>query len=484
MSYDVDINRSTVSKSFFWKMFERLMSQGVNLVVQIVLARIILPEHFGSLAIIAALTNYANIFVQSGISTVIVQKNDLDRKDVSTLLTFSLAIAAFFYLILFIGAPYLAAYYNLPILCSALRVISLTLFFNSINAVQTGLLTRQMQFKRIFLRTIIAVPVAGFVGIFMALKGFGLWALVAHTLVNILCVVGFMSLDKNLRIPIGFDSFKFRKLFGFTSKIMLTGLISGGHDFIRTMLIGKKYTRDNLAYYDKGYSYSNLVTLVVKQSLGTVLLPAFSRKQDDTTKLKIMARRTVSLSNFIMMPVLVAVAMISKPLILLLLTEKWLACVPFLTIFCFLRIPGNIVTVDNQVYYALGRSGINLFYEIGLFAVNITVLLFTIRISIMAIAIGALIVEFLGLFAICLISKKVYGYTLSNRFTDLWKTILNSFIMAVGIYGLSLLNFGTFVTLTIQITAAIIIYLLMCYLTRDDNCHYCLSLIKEVLHRN
>lgn len=484
MSYEVNINRSTVSKSFFWKMFERAMSQGINLVVQIVLARIILPDHFGSLAIIVALTNYANIFVQSGISTVIIQRNNLDKKDVSTLLTFSLAIATLFYIILFFSAPFIASYYQSEILCPSLRVISLTLFLNSINSVQTGLLTRQMKFKTIFYRSIIAVPVSGITGILMALKGFGLWALVAQTLVNMLCIVIFMSFDRNLRVPIFFSLSRFKQLFGFTSKIILTSLVAGGHDFIRTMLIGKKYSREDLAYYDKGYSYSSLVTLIVKQSIGSVLLPTFSREQDNTLKLKNMARRSVSLSNFILMPVLVAVAMMSKPLVLLLLTENWLACVPFLALFCFLRIPGNIIAVDNQVFYALGKSEINLFYEIGLFVLNVTVLLVTVRIGIMAIAVGALIVEFLGLFVICLISSKIYDYSFINRIADLWKTIFGSLIMAVGIYGVSLFNLKPFLLILVQMSVAVIIYLLMCRLTKNDNYHYCLSLIKEVLHRN
>lgn len=483
MSYDVQINRSTVTKSFFWKIFERVMSQGVNLVIQIVLARILLPEHFGSLAIIVALTNYANIFVQSGISTVIVQKNDLETKDVSTLLTFSLAIAVFFYIILFAGAPFFASYYKSSILSPTLRVISLTLFLNSISSVQTGLLTRQMKFKALFFRTIVAVPVSGVVGIIMALNGFGLWALVSHTMVNMLCIVIFMSFDKQLRVPLGFSFTRMKSMFGYTMKIMLTGLVSGGHDFIRTMLIGKKYSAESLAYYDKGYTYSSLVTMVVKQSLGSVLLPTFSREQDNREKIKYMARRTVSMSNFILMPVLVAVAMMSKPLILLLLTDKWLACVPFLTLFCFLRLPGNIIAVDNQVYYALGRSGINLFYEIGLFVLNVSVLLITVRISIMAIAVGALLVEFVGLLAICLTSKRVYDYTLSNRFADLWKTTLSSFVMALCIYGVSYINVGPIPLLMIEIVVAVSVYMAMCRLTKDDNIQYSLALVKDLLHK-
>lgn len=481
MSYDVNINKSKVTNSFFWKMTERIMSQGVNLLVQIILARILLPEHFGSLAIIAALTNYANIFVQSGISTVIVQKKELNKEDLSTLQTFSLAVALFFYSILFFAAPFIASYYNSAILSPALRVISLMLFLNAITAVQTGVLSRQMRFKAIFMRTMVAVPLSGVVGIVMAIKGFGLWALVAHSIVNALVIVVLMSFDKELRIPLGFSWKRFKPLFSFSGKVMLTSLVSGGHDFIRTMMIGKKYSTEQLAFYDKGYTYSSMVSSVIRQSIGSVLLPAFSRQQDDIQTLRNMARRSVRLASFILFPVLVAVAMMAEPLVVLLLTEKWLACVPFLAIFCILRIPGPIISVDNQVYYALGKSELNLYYEIGLFVVNVSVLLVTVQISVMAIAVGALIVEFLGLLAIFVISSRLYGYTLGQRISDIWKPGISTIIMGLFIYAISILGLSYWLTLIIQLCGGIAVYTMMSMLLKDDSFDYCIDLLRETI---
>ena len=483
MSYDVEINRSKVTKSFFWKLSERLMSQGVSLLVQIVLARILLPEDFGSLVIIVAISNYANIFVQSGITTVIVQKKDLDKKDLSTLLTFSLAIAAFFYLLLFLGAPLLANYYNLSILCPSLRVMSLILFFNSFSAVQTGVLTRQMRFKKIFLCTIVAVLVSGIIGIIMALKGWGLWALIAYYLINIVVVVLFMNLDKDLSIPLGFSFAKFKVLFLFTGKVMLTSLVSSGHDLIRTMMIGKHYTSSELAYYDKGYSYSSLVTSVIRQTISSVMLPAFSMRQDNIDGLKSMARRSFRITAFLLVPVLVVVAVMAKPLIVLLLTEKWLPSATFLTIFCFLRIPGPIVSIDNQVYYALGKSEVNLFYEIGLFVFNIIFLLLAVRISVMAIAYGALIVEFIGFCAICIISSKIYGYSLKERLSDLWRPFVNTLVMALSVYAVTAIGLGIGLTIIIQLMIGVFVYIAMASITKDDSLQYCINTLREIIHK-
>jgi O-antigen/teichoic acid export membrane protein len=481
--YEVDVNRGKVAKSFFWKVLERLFSQGIGFAVQIVLARILLPEDFGSLAIIVAFTGYATLFVSSGITTTVIQKKGLDRTDLSTLMTYTLGMASVFYIILYFIAPFIASYYNAPILQTTLRVLALTLFLQGINSVQTGLLQRQMSFRQLFVRTLIAAPIAGVIGIAMALNGLGLWALVGHTIANQLLVIIVMSFDKNCRIPLGFSWVRMKEIFPFTSKIMLTYATSGFFDLVRTSMIGKRYTREDLAYYDKGVTYSSYVTMLINQSMGSVLLPAFSRKQDSVDSLKNMARRSVKLTSFIMIPILVSVAVMAKPLIEVLLTEKWLPCAPFLVIYCFLRIPGPILNIDKQVFYALGKSGVNLYYEIGLFIFNFIALFIAIKINVLAIAIGALIIEVLGAIAIFIISSKVYHYTMRERFLDMWKPTLGAIVMAVALYGISLTGMPSTITLSIQILVSIIVYLLMLKITKDDNLSYCISTITDAMHK-
>lgn len=481
--YEADVNKGNIAKSFFWKILERCFSQGIGFIVQIILARILLPEEFGSLAIIVAFTSYATIFVSSGISTTVIQKKGLDRTDLSTLMTYTLGMAFVFYVVLFFVAPLISTYYDAPILKPTLRVLALTLFLQGINSVQTGLLQRRMSFRQLFVRTMIASPVAGAIGILMALNGFGLWSLVAHPIANQLLIIIVMSFDKDCRIPLGFSCSKMKEIFPFTSKIMLTYATSGLFDLVRTSMIGKKYSREDLAYYDKGLTYSSYVTMLINQSMGSVLLPAFSRKQDNVETLRAMARRSVKVTSFIMIPILFAVAVMAKPLILVLLTEKWLPCVPFLMIYCFLRIPGPILNIDKQVFYALGKSGVNLFYEIGLFVLNIAILLFAIRINVLAIAIGALIVELLGTIAIFIISSKVYNYTLKDRFLDMWKPIVGSVVMSTALYSVSVLGLPSSATVIIQIFVGVLVYYMMAKLLKDDNLLYCLSVAKDLLKK-
>ncbi len=477
------VSQEKVAVSFLWKFLERLFSQGINLLVQIVLARILLPEDFGILAIVVAIMNFLSIFVQSGLSTAIVQRKSITPIEISTLLTFSVAVASVLYVGVFFSAPLIASYYELPDLLWILRVLGITLILNAINSIQTAILSRRMAFKTLFVRTAIAIPAAGALGIVLALLGFGVWALVAQTIANVLIIIIFMSFDRSLRIRFGFSKESFLQLYGFSSKILLASLISSGHDSIRTMVIGKKYSEADLAYYDRGLTYSGYVSLIINATISGVLLPAFSQKQDDPETLRGMARRSVKLASFVMIPVLLGVAALSEPLIRIVLTEKWLPCVPFLVLFCILRIPGCIFSVDKQIYFAIGKSGLNLFYEATLLVMNLTVLIVMANYSIMAIAIGALVIELLGAIVLCIISAKVYGYSVGMRIKDIIKPLFASAVMIGGMLALGALPINGFVKLLLQVLLGIALYFGSSLLLRDDSLFYTVNILKNIKNR-
>lgn len=469
MQKDSVVSKDTVVSALFWKSLERVFSQGLNLAVQIVLARILIPDDFGRVAIISAIINYAFIFVQAGLGTALIQKNELENKDVDTLFTGSIVIAAFFYCLLFVFSPFVADYYQMPDLIWPMRILSLTLFLGAINSIQTALFSRQMRFKALFFRTLLAVPISGAVGIVMALKGFGIWSLIAHSLVNLLVIVVYMSFDRQIKIRLGFSKKNAYKLYSFSGMILLSGLVSGFSDTCRTMVIGKRYSTSDLAYYDKGYSYSSLVSQIVGITISSVMLPAFSRTQDNFSALLSMVRKSVRMSAFIMFPVLLCLCAAAKPFILLLLTEKWAMAIPFFMLFCIFRIPGLIATIDKQMYYALGNSSISLFYEIGLLAAQVMMLIITVPISISAIAIGAFIVEVLGNCSLFTISSLKYGYTWKNRLLDIIKPLTNGTLAAALVYLVSFFSFSNIVTLLIQIPVGAISYYLLSRITKDDN---------------
>lgn len=478
------IPNSTVLNSLGWKILERFCSQGVNLIIQIILARLLSPADFGSLAIMVAITNYAALFVQSGLATAIVQKKDLDAKDINTLFTASLVIAAIMYMGLFAASGYIAGIYDAPEIIWPLRSLALILFLNAINSVQTALFSRNMQFRQLFLRSIIAVPLSGIIGVAMAYMGFGLWALVAYTLSSMGLTVLVMSLASSYRLRLEFYWDRAKVLYSFSVKILLSSLVCGFGDTLRTLIIGKKYNSTDLAYYDKAYTYSAYFTQIINASITSVLLPTFSRSQDNISELRQMARRSVQLTAFAVIPMLTLVMCIADPFVKLLLTEKWAPSIPFLIIFCILRMPGCIASVDKQVYFALGNSKINLYYEIGLLVANVGMLLFTVPKGVFAIALGYLVIELLGCFFIFCISASFYGYSLLMRLADTLRPILNSVIVYF-IISMPLFTFSSrLIEMIVKVCVGVILYLILCSITKEQNLKYITSIIINKLKMN
>ena len=478
MKNDIKIDRNTVFNSFIWKTLERVLTQGINLAVQVVLARLLLTEVFGSLALIVSITTFANIFVQSGLATSIIQKQDLDELDIATVFTVSLGIAAILYIILFILAPVISNFYQILELKWALRVLALILFLNSIYSVENALLSRQMKFKQLLKRSMIAIPIAGVLSISLAYLGYGIWALVAFSLTNMLVTVLVLSIGTNIKLKFGFSLSRAKQIYSFSGKILIANLITGSHDAIRTMVIGKVYTSSDLAYYDKAYTYAGYISDLARDSIGGVLLPAFSRSQNALDELRRMARKSVSMSAFFMLPILVGFAMVARPVVLVLLTSKWESSILFLVVFCFLRIPTILKNVDFQVYYALGKSEINLIYCIAFCVINIISLLVSVRYGVIYVAIAATITEYLSYVVIVLLSSRIYGYSVKDRFLDLFKPMLNSAVMGLSVWAIGFLSLSIIPLLICQVTVGIVVYLTMCLLTREKNLKLLIDLLK------
>ena len=477
------INRDKVAYSLMWKMLERIFSQGGNLLIQIVLARLLMPEEFGNLAIILAIVNYLSMFVQSGMSSALVQKKDIDQLDVDTVFTITFLGNLAIYVLLFFLSPLISSYYKNNSLITPIRVTSLVLFLYSINSIQMGLLSRNMDFKVIFFRSVFAVPVAGAIAIVMAYTGFGLWALIANLLLAVLFSSIVMAIGTKVHFRFRFSLERAKAIYSFSVKILGASIFSGFSDLFRTMSIGKKYTVSDLAFYDKAYQYSFLILQVVNSSIQAVLFPVFSRKQDDLDKLKVITRQSLRITMFGMTPILMGLFVVAKPAVVVLLTEKWLPCVPYLMLFCIFRWSGCVVGIDKQVYLALAKGGILFYFEVLLLISNVIMLIITIPISVKAIAIGAIIVEYSANFALVLVSRKVYHYSLRERTADLIKPLVNSFVMMLSMYIVVLMDMKMIWLLITQIAVGALTYLAMAKITNDSSLEYICIFIADKYHQ-
>lgn len=479
MSNTQNNKESSIASLFGWKMLERLFAQGSSIIVQIILARLLLPSDFGSLAIILAIVNYLSVFVQSGLSAAIIQKKEISSLDINTLFTISFGIAGVLFILLFIFAPFLAAFYNDSGLTNPIRVSAVLLFLYSIYSIQIGILSRNMDFKTIAIRSSIVVPLSGGIGILMAYYGMGLWSLIVYSILNTLLACIAFSIGNKTSLKFQFSKKSAKDLYSFSIKILGANMVSGFSDLFRTMSIGKKYTTSNLAYYDRAYYYAFTIQQVVNSSLQSVLLPVFSRKQDDISVLKELSRKSIRISMFVMIPFLLGMVVIAKPLVLLLLTEKWLPCVPFLMLFLVFRLAGSVVGIDKQVYLALGKSTIIFYFEVFLLIANIGMLLITIPISVKAIAIGAFIVEYLSSLVLVVISRKVYDYRIRERVSDLYRPVLNSLLMMGTMWLVSQTQLDGAALIILQIIIGLVTYLVLSHVTKDRSLDYFVNTAKN-----
>lgn len=481
MEEEIKTGKGQAASSFIWRFLEKGFTFGTGLLVQIILARIIAPDQYGSLAIIVTITNFAALFVQAGVSTALIQKKEIDGRDIYAVVFLSSIIATVVYGLLFFLAPVVASFYNYPVLKNGLRVLSLCIFFNAYYSIRVALFQRDLKFKALFFRCVIPPIISGIIGIILAVKGFEIWALIIHTLLTSILNCLAVSVKSHFSIERRLDRQKVKAIYSFSLKILITNLISGICDLLRTLIIGKKYSSEDLAYFDKGYTYAMYVSQVLKESSSSVALPILSKKQDDIRNIHDSARKAIRLIAFSSFPVFIGLILVSNELIPVLLKEKWVSCIPFFQLFLLMRLLELLKIIDVQVYYSIGRSEIQMYYWFGFSLISTVSVVICAQISTLAVAFAITVLELVSFIIVQIISCKVFAYKVSERFRDLFKPTINTLVMAASITAFSYFAHPgrLIISLICKILIGVLSYLLMCLITKDDNITMVMSFINK-----
>lgn len=455
--------------SFFWKLSERFSSQFVSLVVTILLARILMPEDYGIIAIIMVFINVANVIVDGGLNTALVQKKDADNTDFSTIFYFSMGFAAMLYAILFAAAPYIGRFYDNNLLPIVLRVLGINLFFNSFNAIQSAYVAKHMMFHKLFYCSLVATLVSGIVGLAMAYSGSGVWALVGLQITMQVVLALAMWCTICWRPSLVFSASRFRPLFNYGWKIFLTNFIIVVYEDIRSLVIGKVYKPSTLAYFDRGRQFPNLIMSNINISLQTILLPAFSNIQDDTAQVKQMMKRSIGVINFFIFPILVGLLVSAKPFVELLLTEKWMPAVPFIQIFCIAFMMMPIQSCNMSAIKALGYSNITLKIEILKKSIETVILIVSFLIGVYAVAWGIVVYNFICILINLYPCRRILNYGIAEQLGDIRASLLISLAMGLAICWFTRLQWHPAWVLLVQAISGLIIYLFLhsIFSTRD-----------------
>lgn len=306
----------------------------------------------------------ANVFVSSGFGLALVQKKNADNKDFSTVFYFNIIFSCILYLIIFSLAPNISKFYGNQLLSPVIRVMAIKLPLAGINSVQNAYVERKMLFKKFFYSTLIGTIVSAIVGIILAYRGFGVWALVFQYIVNSTCDTLILWFTVKWRPEIYFSIKRMKNLFGFGWRMLLSSLINTIYMQLRSLIIGRVYTTQDLAYYNQGRKMPNLFVTNICSTIDSVLFPTMSKSQNDIVKLKKMVRKSIKISSYFMWPIMLGMFVISETLVRLILTEKWIPCVPFMRIACIQLALIPIQTSNLQAIKALGKSSLYLKLEI------------------------------------------------------------------------------------------------------------------------
>ncbi len=473
--------KTSVLSSLFWKFLERGGVTGVQFVVQIILARLLLPADYGIIALIIVFIAISQTFVQSGFGTALIQKKKVTDVDYSSVFYLSLGVALIFYCILFLGAPFIAAFYNQPLIPPVLRILGLTLFFGAVNTIQNAVIARNFLFRKLFVSSLGAVFTSGVVGIAMAYTGYGVWALVGQQMTSIVALCGIMWFTVRWRPKLIFSLVRVKELFSFGWKLLVSGLIETIYRNLSFLIIGKIYPASMLGYYTKGKEFPNALVSNIDSSIQAVMFPAYAKNQDNRPLVKQIMRRALVTSAFLVFPAMAGLAAIAEPLVELLLTKKWLIAVPFLQIFCAVYALWPIHTVNLQAINALGRSDVFLRLEIVKKVIGVSVLAVTVPIGIYAIALGSVVAGVIGTFINTYPNKVLLNYSFVEQWRDLMPSLILSLIMCGVTYSVLFLKLPALATIALQIVVGVVVYLGLAWVLGLESLVYVMNTVREYL---
>lgn len=464
--------KSNVASGLVWKFSERILAQGVSFLLSLILARLLMPEEYGTVALVLVFINLANIFITSGLGDSLIQKKESDEEDFSTMFFCGLIMSLVIYAIMFVSASGIAAFYNNPALIRIIRVLSLQIPLGSVKTIQHAYVIKKMLFKKFFFSTLGGTLFSGILGIILAYKGAGVWAIVFQYLANsfVDMIVLFFTIE--WRPQLCFKKETAKVLFSYGWKLTVAQFLNTAYVNIRNLFIGKLYTEADLAYYNKGDQFPNLIINNVNNSISTVLFPAMASENDNISRLKSITRRSMTLSSYIIFPIMIGLIVVSEPLIRILLTDKWLSCTPYLCISCVYWMFQPCQTANVQVIKALGKSGLYLKLEMIKKFLGIILLIGSLRFGVFAIAFSNVILAFLSAIINIFPNKHLIGYGYGEQICDLSSALFMTLIMGGFVYIEKFVISSDLVLLLFQIFSGILIYIILSVALKDDSFDY------------
>ena len=473
-----NLRKKTVS-GVFWSAIERFSLQGVQFIINIIMARLLLPSDYGIIGMLAVFLLISQTFIDGGFANALIQRKDRTETDFSTVFYFNIFIAVLFYILIFFSAPLIAVFYNMPGLEDVARIIALSLIISSLSTVHKTKLTIDIDFKTQSKISFTAALISGLIGIWMAYKDFGVWALVTQTLINsVLQTTLYYWLSHWFPLKI-FSWHSFKTLFAFGSKLLVSSLIHTVYYNLYSIIIGKKFSAADLGYYTRAEQFATFPSSNVNSIISRVTFPILSGIEDDDERLTVAYRKYIRLASFIIFPLMIGLAVLAKPLIILLLTEKWLGVVILLQILCLDWMLDHLSIINLNLLYVKGRSDWALRLEIVKKIIATIILFSSIPFGIVGMCWGRVLYSIIATYLNSYYTKSLIGLSLGEQIKDIFPSLIISVLMGGVVYGSTVLLSSVVLQLFVGFCIGASIYLIMSRLCKIDSLHELLLLVRN-----
>lgn len=474
------MNGKKVISNMIWRFAERSSAQIVTFLVSIVLARILDPSVYGTVALVTVFTSILQIFIDSGLGNSLIQKKDADNIDFSTVFYTNILFCLLIYLVMFVCAPFIAKFYGNNDMTLMLRVLSITVIIAGVKNIQQAYVARNLLFRKFFYSTIGGTIFSAFVGIGMAILGCGPWALIFQHLSNTLVDTVILWVTVKWRPKKSFSFSRIKILFTYGWKLLASALLDGIYNNLTSLIVGKKYSSKDLAYYNQGQKFPIIIVTNIITSIDSVLLPVMSNEQDNNYNIKMITRKSLRIGTFIMAPLMIGLSACGNNLINLILGEKWIDSVIFLQIFCFTYLFWPVHTTNLNAIKALGRSDLFLKLELIKKLIGVILICISMNIGVVAIAISMLINSLLALIINAFPNKKLLDYGYLEQIKDIGPSIIISLIIGIIVWAIGCyIQISCAIELFIQVVVGALSYIILAKIFKIVEMEYLFNIIRK-----
>ena len=456
-------------KGMFWTSIEKIVRHSMQFVFGIILARLLSPDDFGIIGMLAIFIAIAQTFTDSGLSNALIQKQNSSNADFSTMFFFNIIVASVFYTALFLLAPFIASFYREPLLTDVTRIISISILLSALSTVQNVRLTKDLRFKEQSIISISSTIVSGVVGVILACRGWSVWALVFQAIANqgvsTICIWITSKWVPNLTI----SKKSFSEIWSFGSKLLGSSLINSIYTNIYAFVIGKKFTPLDVGYFNCANQYAELPAQTIQDIVIKVNYPILAKIQDDNNELLKAYRKLLRLPLFILYPILIGMAVLAEPLITTIIGEKWLPCVPVMQIICIGALFSPLTHINLNLLYVKGRTDLVLKLEFIKKPIAFALLFALLPFGILPLAIGKALYEFIAFSINCYYTRQILGYGEIAQLKELLPILAKASFMGVLVHAFSNYFTNPLLTISICTVTGAVIYILLSAITHDES---------------